>query len=1174
MIKNCCRVALALLIIFFTGCSLFYEEREPRGSGSLHIKVTEDSVRTLFASLPKVSRYYITFSGGPEAFFPVSADPDTGFAKVELPEGSWHLSVTAVQTTPEGEIIVAEGATETPVSVTGGSVSSVTVKVRPLQKGSSDLTVLFNWEGAVERGAGLVDQVQAVLNSLTGTSVTPGVTLTGNQAEVHASSLTSGYYTLVTTFKGRGKTLAVRVDSVHLYDALPLNTLVHMGDEYFNSRPQIVPEGFTSEIVDNQVLLNWNGNDPLVTSYIITRRAGNEVVTYTVAAPVTTFTDKEILPNTEYSYTVKGVNNFGESSESALVTAFLTSLQTGGTGRITVSDIYSSGMTLSWEKATDPQTHVSLLEYKVVTAPSSLDIDTAAEVEALPSSSVIREWTRDLSGLVISSLEQNTAYAFNVIVRNISGEMAVYTPEERTTTSLGNDLQKIMNELYRHIQFKEGDDENSITGDFILPLKINDVNITWTPGNNADKDILEIDDQGHAVILRPASDETDTFVYIDVVLTLSQGNETLSGSKTFKFLKEGPPSADIYYTDRDHNKGFLMDITGLKSTIGALGTTFSNTSHTLAVDVPSQKIYYDRGSTLYTANMDGSGETLLSDEGSAVLGLYYDPSDETLYWSNRNKSTLNKILQPQSQPVTVQEIIPASHGSYWPQAMTVDKVNNRIYWFLSSPVSIMSSDLDGNNVKVMADSSVTHGNQSDCYGMAVDPYENRLFWTDATNGNYSIRYINLNVPHPEVKILRVLKTSIGRPRGLTIDLKNKRLFYATHQDSGKDRIFEIDYNGKNRRAIIGSTSAYGLTVYNNLVQSPVPHMQAMIPVNGAIEVDLMRTVKLPFVNPLDPATINSHTVQVLDGVVPHRGEVNYDAATQTVSFTPTEMYRQGNTYTIRINGVKEAGGSVGSWIETTFTTLDYSRINAHWKFDGNGDDSSGKNRHISSLKKSSLDFSPHNKTQGSQSLRLTRLTDSEAPSNPGGVSMDLGDSFTVTAWVWLDDPVKPSINTILANCESKVETNGFKLYVNNWKSKADPTYNTGDRAVVIEAGNGTIGHKWSTDGGFIDTAGWYHLAFIIDKNSPDAAKRMRVFFNGKEAVFTKITAHNNESLPSGAVDERIWNFKTDGLFTLGYFIETTNKIEKYGFHGNIDDMRAYNRVLVDEEIVKIASQKY
>ncbi len=345
------------------------------------------------------------------------------------------------------------------------------------------------------------------------------------------------------------------------------------------------------------------------------------------------------------------------------------------------------------------------------------------------------------------------------------------------------------------------------------------------------------------------------------------------------------------------------------------------------------------------------------------------------------------------------------------------------------------------------------------------------------------------------------------------------------------------------RGLASDTASYVLTVKATLLTSWID-VGAISPGNGAIEVDPGIVIRIPFQVALDPDTVNDTTFQIVktsnsqvEPVV-----VTYDSDLRSVSVTPQSPLAQDTQFTMTVStGLMDSNENVlPSAMQFNFTTLSYADILAQWKFNGDGNDGSGNGNALNDITGT---FDVDSVHEGSASLYL------DGTGQNGQSNINLGTQLTVAVWVNVDDPIQPSINTIMANATTQEETNGFKLGINRW--------GTSDEAVMIEVGDGTTGGKWITAPGLIQPGSWYHLAFVIDQPN----KSLRIYYNGAEAPLTFVS---DEDFTLQQFD---YNFNTNGPFVIGSFLD-----DSYGFKGHLDDMRVYNRILSDAEISKIAQE--
>ncbi|MBF0207223.1 MAG: hypothetical protein HQK53_10080 [Oligoflexia bacterium] len=87
----------------------------------------------------------------------------------------------------------------------------------------------------------------------------------------------------------------------------------------------------------------------------------------------------------------------------------------------------NSNVVIKWSSASDNSTSQSDLSYKVVIANSLDSIDSVAEAEAVGSDSVVLDWTKNQTSVNATNLSRSREYAFNVLVRDDSGNVSIYS---------------------------------------------------------------------------------------------------------------------------------------------------------------------------------------------------------------------------------------------------------------------------------------------------------------------------------------------------------------------------------------------------------------------------------------------------------------------------------------------------------------------------------------------------------------------------------------------------------------------------------------------------------------------------------------------------------------------------------------------------------------------------
>lgn len=104
----------------------------------------------------------------------------------------------------------------------------------------------------------------------------------------------------------------------------------------------------------------------------------------------------------------------------------------GNSGTLATSGVTASQATVSWTAATDDVTAASSLEYKVVRALATVDVDTVAEADA---ATTVQNWTANITSATTTGLSAGTTYAFQVLVRDAAGNKAIYTAHTRATSN-------------------------------------------------------------------------------------------------------------------------------------------------------------------------------------------------------------------------------------------------------------------------------------------------------------------------------------------------------------------------------------------------------------------------------------------------------------------------------------------------------------------------------------------------------------------------------------------------------------------------------------------------------------------------------------------------------------------------------------------------------------------
>lgn len=140
-----------------------------------------------------------------------------------------------------------------------------------------------------------------------------------------------------------------------------------------------------------------------------------------------------------------------------------------------------------------------------------------------------------------------------------------------------------------------------------------------------------------------------------------------------------------------------------------------------------------------------------------------------------------------------------------------------------------------------------------------------------------------------------------------------------------------------------------------------------------------------------------------------------------------------------------------------------------------------------------------------------------------------GDNFTITAWV--KQAGTPSqIQALMGNTTSGGNSNGFKAFWNE--------YNTNNRKMVLESGNGSANGFSATAAAAVAASGWQHLAFVVSRTSMTAT----MYLNGVSQSMGTNSLRND--------------FATNQAWSIGAFTDGT-----FSLNGSIGVFKVFNSAL-------------
>lgn len=142
----------------------------------------------------------------------------------------------------------------------------------------------------------------------------------------------------------------------------------------------------------------------------------------------------------------------------------------------------------------------------------------------------------------------------------------------------------------------------------------------------------------------------------------------------------------------------------------------------LAVDWITGNIYFTDSERQHIGVCTNDGlncAVLVNDDVDKPRGIVLHPNEGMMYWSDWGK----KAEIARSKMDGTEDISFVSNNVHWPNGLSIDYPNERLYWADAKIMSLESIKLDGTDRRTVLENVVKHP-----YAIAV--FENRLYWSD------------------------------------------------------------------------------------------------------------------------------------------------------------------------------------------------------------------------------------------------------------------------------------------------------------------------------------------------------------------------------------------------------------------------------------------------------------
>ncbi|XP_048346004.1 low-density lipoprotein receptor [Sphaerodactylus townsendi] len=147
----------------------------------------------------------------------------------------------------------------------------------------------------------------------------------------------------------------------------------------------------------------------------------------------------------------------------------------------------------------------------------------------------------------------------------------------------------------------------------------------------------------------------------------------------------------------------------------------------IAVDWVHGLLYWTDSSmgTVSVASTEGlKRKTLITENGAKPRSIVVDPVHGFMYWTDWGLSA--KIAKSGLNGVDSFALV--KEGIQWPNGITLDLANQRLYWVDSKLHSLSSIDVNGKNRK-----TILVNEEKLAHPFAITVFEDKVFWTDVLN---------------------------------------------------------------------------------------------------------------------------------------------------------------------------------------------------------------------------------------------------------------------------------------------------------------------------------------------------------------------------------------------------------------------------------------------------------
>ncbi len=480
----------------------------------------------------------------------------------------------------------------------------------------------------------------------------------------------------------------------------------------------------------------------------------------------------------------------------------------GDGGEINPDDVRAAAVTLSWEKATDEFVDQTALAYKVVYSTSD-NIDTAAKAEK--NGTVGIDWTADIASGDVAGLTIVTEYYFNVLVRDIAGNIGCYGGAEAKTIDdtkqpipAGDiEISEVGTDGFTVSWEKAKDDEEVTPQDKLEYL------VVYSTDDSEIQDAVEAEQYGTHAGTWEQDIDTKTITtmedyvtyYVNVLVRDEVGN--------MKEYTESPPDRQTikiprFFWTQQVNEKVRAAVLSNNSTDLDIDTADNALPTGIAVDGEDRRIYWSDQNTksIFSMEFNGTGVRTVIENIGQPYDILLSPEDDFLYWIDFSAKKIGKASRytENGDASSGSFDLITSDGGYIPFSLAYDSdvTPNKIYWTeIGSTGRVRRADVDGSNIEDLRDL----GSAAEPFGIALT--NGWVYWTNTKPGSQSINKLTTS----NTNFGTIINSGLDTPSGIAVTADNNEILWT---DSGTDFIYRAPTSVSS-----GNGGTYQLSINTN-----------------------------------------------------------------------------------------------------------------------------------------------------------------------------------------------------------------------------------------------------------------------------------------------------------------------------------------------------------------------